>query len=43
MPARGYRPITRVADGPAKGAKVVYLRDQDGLAIEFIEWPAGQS
>ena len=34
------RPVLTMADGPAQGTKVVYLRDPDGLTIELIEWAA---
>lgn len=33
-------PPIRINDGPNKGRQVVYLRDPDGVTIEFIERPA---
>lgn len=34
------RPVLTMTDGPARGTKVVYLRDPDGLTVELIEWAA---
>jgi catechol 2,3-dioxygenase-like lactoylglutathione lyase family enzyme len=33
--------VYRVDKGPNTGARVCYLRDADGITIEFIEKPAG--
>ena len=33
-------PPVAIDKGPNKGRKVVYLRDPDGITIEFIETPA---
>ena len=33
-------PLTLTQGGPNAGSKVVYLRDPDGITIEFIEKPA---
>ncbi len=33
-------PPARIDQGPNKGRQVVYLRDPDGVTIEFIERPA---
>ena len=38
---RPINPPTRIDQGPNKGRQVVYLRDPDGVTIEFIERPAG--
>ena len=32
-------PPTEVDQGPNRGARVVYLRDADGLAVELIQKP----
>jgi len=40
--AHGVKPISppvAIDQGPNKGRKVVYLRDADGIAFEFIETP----
>lgn len=40
--AHGFRPvgeIIEIDDGPNKGSRVVYVRDEDGVTIEFIEKP----
>jgi catechol 2,3-dioxygenase-like lactoylglutathione lyase family enzyme len=34
-------PIEVFSDGPARGMKVVYLRDPDGVVIELAEEPCG--
>jgi catechol 2,3-dioxygenase-like lactoylglutathione lyase family enzyme len=34
-------PVTLTQGGPNAGSKIVYLRDRDGIAIEFIEKPRG--
>lgn len=42
--AHEVRPINRTAvidAGPNKGGKAVYLRDPDGITIEFIQAPPG--
>ena len=42
--AHGVHPINRTAvidDGPNRGGKAVYLRDPDGITIEFIQAPPG--
>jgi len=39
----GVRPIAppvAINDGPNKGRRVVYLRDADGVTVEFIEDPS---
>ena len=33
-------PITTIDKGPNAGARVVYLRDPDGVTIEYIQKPA---
>jgi catechol 2,3-dioxygenase-like lactoylglutathione lyase family enzyme len=33
-------PVT-IDQGPNRGRKVVYVRDPDGVTIEFIEAPVG--
>ena len=37
----GLSPIQTVPEGPAKGLRVVYARDPDGVVLEFIEEPRG--
>jgi catechol 2,3-dioxygenase-like lactoylglutathione lyase family enzyme len=42
--AHGFEPmnsIQTVAEGPAKGLRVIYARDPDGVVLEFIEEPRG--
>jgi catechol 2,3-dioxygenase-like lactoylglutathione lyase family enzyme len=42
--AHGVHPINQTAvieAGPNKGGKAVYLRDPDGITIEFIQAPPG--
>ncbi len=42
--AHGVHPINQTAvidAGPNKGGKAVYLRDPDGITIEFIQAPKG--
>jgi len=31
--------IVSIPTGPNKGAKVVYLRDPDGITVELFEYP----
>jgi len=35
-------PPVPINDGPNKGRRVVYLRDPDGVTIEFIEIPGAK-
>ena len=42
--AHGVHPINRTAvidAGPNRGGKAVYMRDPDGITIEFIQAPPG--
>lgn len=42
--AHGFRPVGEIIEidaGPNKGSRVVYLRDADGVTIEFIQKPGG--
>jgi catechol 2,3-dioxygenase-like lactoylglutathione lyase family enzyme len=42
--AFGVKPIAppvAIDQGPNRGRKVVYVRDADGVTIEFIEAPVG--
>jgi glyoxylase I family protein len=42
--AHGFEPLSAVQtvpDGPAKGLRVIYARDPDGVVLEFIEEPRG--
>ncbi len=34
-------PPVPIVQGPNRGRKVVYVRDADGVTIEFIEAPVG--